>query len=358
MKEPLIKRLAGEAAVYALAIVGAVVAYALHLPLALLIGPILVVMPAAQAWHRLNVSPLPYAVALMVIGVALGQYFTPDVVSTWAEIGATLMLNSVATLLVTGMGFMFLRKQFQFDPATAAFAGLPGGILTVMEVSRESTADAGAVLFFQVFRIVLGATIIPLSYNLAGFDIPVSGVQPQTATNPFQWRDLLLLGPGSVAIAIIGRRLRFPSAEISLPLLWSATLYGTGQVTMTIPLWLPAVSFVIVGAAIGTLLPRPKLPDLIRMAAQTLMLFMLFMAATVTVALIAHRLLALDMATGILAFSPASLTEMIAVSVALDLDPALVAANNMFRMIFCSLLAPLLLVGLRRLYPDAQRAPQ
>lgn len=342
------RRLKGEASAYFLAVLGAVVAWSLGLPLAFLIGPLIVLTIMAQRWPQLQVSRPVYAVALMVVAVALGQYFNPDVVSTWREIAATLVMNAGMTLVGLFVGYHFLLRVFGYDPATAIFSGLPGGILTVMEVSRESDADAGAVLFFQVFRIVLGATSIPMLFALAGFDIPSAAVQQNSQAHPATLHDILFLVPGTLVLAVLGRKLRFPSAEISLPLIWSAILYGSGTVTMSIPVWLPAIGFIVVGAAVGTLLPRPSVSTLIRLVLHTTALFILFMALTIFVALLARHALGIGFATGVLTFSPASLTEMIAVSVALNLDPAMIAANNLFRMIFCSILAPILLIGLKQ----------
>lgn len=348
-KETLRRAITGEALAYMLAALGAAVALAIKLPLGILVGPMLVLSVASQRREFLRISPPVYAIGLIVIGVSLGRYFTPEVIETWQKIGGTLALNAAMTLAGLGIGYWFLTRILGYDPATAAFSGLPGGILTVMEVSRESDADAGKVLFFQVFRIVIGATTIPLAYSLAGFDVPPTGVRPTGATSDPNLPDALLLGLGALGLAFAGRKLRFPSAEISLPLIWSAVLYGSGTVSIALPLWLPALGFIVVGAAIGTLLPRLDFRTLVRLGTHTVLLFVLFMVLTVIAALIAVPLLGVDFATGVLTFSPASLTEMIAVAVALSLDPALVAANNLFRMIFCSVLAPFLLIILARM---------
>lgn len=334
----------GEAAAYCLAAAGAGVALWLSLPLALLMGPIVTLSALSQRFPALRVSPPIYGIGLIAIGAALGQYFTPEIVSTWATIGTTLVLNATMTLVGLVLGYLFLTRAFRYDPATAIFSGLPGGILTVLEVSKDSDADVGAVLFFQVFRIVLGATMFPLAYALAGFDVPSVGVQTIADPQPVTWRDASILVAASVGAAFVGRRIRFPSAEISAPLLVSAVLYGTGVVSMTIPLWVPAIGFVIVGGAIGTLLPRPGARKLLRLTLHTAAVFVVFVILTLGVSSVAQAALGIPFATGMLTFSPASLTEMIALALALDLDPPMVAANNMFRMIFCSLLAPALLL--------------
>lgn len=334
----------GEAAAYFLAAAGAGVALWLHLPLAMLIGPMVTLSVLSQRFPALRVSPPMYGIGLIAIGAALGQYFTPEIVSTWKTIGTTLLFNAVLTLTGLVLGYAFLTRAFRYDPATAIFSGLPGGILTVLEVSKDSDADVGAVLFFQVFRIVLGATMFPLAYALAGFDVPSVGVQTVADPVPPNWHDVGILLVASIGSAIIGRKIRFPSAEISAPLLVSAVLYGSGTINMTIPLWIPAIGFVIVGGAIGTLLPRPGARKLLRLTLHTAAVFVLFVALTLVAAMVAQVALGIPFATGVLTFSPASLTEMIALALALELDPPMVAANNMFRMIFCSVLAPALLL--------------
>jgi membrane AbrB-like protein len=344
----MLRALPREALTYVLAAAGALVAWALNLPLALLIGPTITISILAQRFPALHVSRPAYALGLGAIGLTLGQFFTPEIVSTWRSIGSALALNTALTLVGTVAGFLFLHRVLRYDAATAVFSGLPGGILTVLEVSKESEADVYAVLFFQVFRIVLGASCFPMAYAIAGFDVPVTGVPDQIQPTPASLRDVALLVLGGVAAAWLGRRMRFPSAEISAPLILSAYLFGSGSVTMTIPLWVPAVGFVIIGASIGTMLPRFGLGKLLRLAAHTGLLFAVFCILTLVAAGIAQTVLGLRFASAVLTFSPASLTEMIALSVALDLDPAMVAANNMFRMIFCSLLAPALLIFVGR----------
>ncbi len=256
------------------------------------------------------------------------------------------------TLAALALGVTLLHRGQGYDKAAAVFAGLPGGILTVMEVSRESEADASAVLFFQVFRIILGATLFPLAYALSRFDVPPTGVQAAAQVVAPDQREAVLLVVVCIAAAVPGRKLRFPSAEISAPLIAPAVLYPGGWVQMTISQWMPTLSFGVVGASIGTLLPRPGLRALLRRVRHTATLFAVFVTLTLAFALLARQLLGIPPAVAIPAFSPASLTEMIALAAALDLDPAMVAANNRFRMIFCSILAPVLLLAVGRRPPD------
>ncbi|TRD14875.1 AbrB family transcriptional regulator [Palleronia caenipelagi] len=335
-------RLGREGAAYALALLGALAAWALNLPLAFLVGPVVTMSVVSQRLPKLQVSRLAYALGLAVIGVGLGQYFTPETLDVWSGIAGAIALNTAITLTGIFLGFLLLSRVFGHDRRTAALAGLPGGILTVIEMARASNADTSAVLFFQVFRIVLGASLIPLGYAMSGFDVPTTGVRPVSNSVPATLHDLALLIGGSLIVMVLGRRLRIPSAEISLPLALSATLYATGVVTMTVPVWLVAGAFVVVGASVGTLLPRLKARLLLKLVLQTAVLFALFMALTFVAAFFASALFGLRPAVAILAFSPASLTEMIAVALALELDPAFVAANNMYRMLFCSVLAPFL----------------
>lgn len=341
-----VRQLAGAGATLALAAVGAAVAVVLSLPLALLVGPIIVLTVAAQRWPDLRVPAPLYGGALTVIGLTLGQHFTPELLATWRVIGASLVMNTVMTLLGTALGFVIMRRAFGVDPATAIFAGLPGGILTVMEVSREGNSDPGAVLFFQISRIILGATLIPLGFGLAGFNLPPGS--PPGDESAVIWWELGVLAVAGLGLGMAGRRARFPSAEVSVPLLFSAMMYATGAVSTTMPPVLPSLAFVIVGAAIGTLLPRPGLRGLAVMGVQTVLLFTAFFALTLGATMLAGPALGISVPTGILTFSPAGLTEMVAIALSLDMDPALVAANNLYRMIFCSLLAPLILIGLRR----------
>lgn len=348
MTHEVTKGAAGELMTYGLASAGAALAWSISLPLALLIGPMVTMSVCAQRFTSLRVSKRAYSLGLMAVGVALGQYFTPQVLSTWTHIVPALVLTAISSLVGLLLGYWLLHHVFRHSPATAVFSALPGGILTVLEVSKRSDAQAQSVLFFQILRIVLGATLIPLSFAAAGFSVPSSGLQEMAHWQAVSLHDVLWLALGCVVLTWLGRRIQFPSAEISIPMLWSAVLYGTNTVSMTIPMWLPAAGFIVVGAAIGTLLPRPGLRRLLALIFQTMVLFLLFMGLTLVGSWVANLWIGMAFPVGFLAFSPSSLTEMIAVALALELDPVLVAANNLFRMIFCSLLAPLLLLWTQR----------
>ena len=358
MRRWLSKPAVGELLTYCAATVGAALAWSFALPLALLIGPMVTLSVLAQRFPSLHVSKPAYGLGLLCVGMALGQFFTPEILATWATVGPALAINAVSSLVGLFLGYQLLTRVFGHNPATAVFSGLPGGILTVLEVSHQSNAKTQDVLFFQIFRIVLGATTIPLAFSIAGYTVPSTGVQSVAQPVPISLHDVLWLVLGSLTFTWLGRRMRFPSAEISIPMLWSAVLYGSNVVSMTIPMWLPAAGFIVVGASVGTLLPRPGIKRLLILISQTVALFLVFCTLTLISAWLSAAWMGIHLPTGILAFSPASLTEMIAVAVSLNLDPALVASNNMFRMIFCSLLAPVLLVWVnRREYLRVQGSP-
>jgi len=335
-------RVGSEGLTYAIAGAGAGIAWLLQVPLALLVGPVVLVCILSQRLPNLTVSRPIYGFGLALVGLVLGQYFTPDVLAQWAKITGALAVNTAVTLIGICAGYLLLSRVYGHDRRTAALGGLPGGVLAAIEMARTSSADTTAILFFQVFRIVLGASVIPIGYGLAGFQIPPTGVRSVAQTIPANAHDLALLVIGSVVLVLLGRRFRVPSAELLSPLLWSAGLYGSGWVTMTIPVWVAGLGFIVVGGAVGAMLPRLSLTRLLTLIGQSASLFALFMCATIAAAFLFGPVLNVAPGAAILAFSPASLTEMIAIALALDLEPALVAANNLFRMLICALVAPFL----------------
>lgn len=346
-RQPLTSALASQGLTLTLGTAGALVAWSLSLPLAFLVGPALVMLFASRALPALTVSPVLRALALVVIGAYLGSRFTPDLAAQMPLWAASLTLNAVMTVVTTCLGTIVLMRAFGYDPSTAAFAALPGGILSVLEVARQSDADQQAVMFLQVFRVALGTIALPFIIDGIGFDIPSTGLAETAAQDAAPLAQLALLMAACIGAAAIGRKIRFPSAELVAPMLLSATLYATGTVTAPIPGGGVIVSFIIVGTAVGATLPRPDIKPFLRLILHTGMVFTLMCGLTLIFAYGVHLGFGVSMIEAFLAFAPAGMTEMTAMAAALHLDPGYVAANNLVRLSLCSLLAPVILLGLK-----------
>lgn len=341
-------RLGYYALTLCVASVGGAIAWWLNMPLALMVGPMIAVLLAARKLPKLSLPTSLRGATLLGLGVYVGSRFTPELVQTIPDWSLSLGLNALMTLLTWAIVTWLLVKWLKMSAETAAFCAVPGGILAVIESSSKSTADTPTVLFVQAMRMILGMLILPFGINAMGYPISPTGMASSIGESAVSLSQTGIILGASVMAFILGRRLKMAAAEITGPMIATAILYATGTVDMVIPTWIVGVCFVVLGATLGLSLPTFKWSELFVLTQTSVFVFAVMAAITVIFAAIAHYGLGLNYIASLLAFAPSGMTEATSIAVALNLDPAYVAANNMARLTLCSLATPYILVLLKK----------
>ncbi len=146
------------------AAVGLVVGRLSRLPVATLLGPMLVAAAANLSGlsHGAQVPGALGAAAFLVIGIDVGLSFTRASLRT---IGATLPLATglIIALIVTCAGLgMVLSRVTGVSPLEGYLATTPGGLYAVLATATDSEADAVFVLAVQVLRLFVMLLTAPL----------------------------------------------------------------------------------------------------------------------------------------------------------------------------------------------------
>lgn len=328
--------------------VGGAIALWLQVPLAPLVGPAIAVFFASRKLPSLEVAAPLRGFTLLGLGVYIGSRFSPELIEQIPQWLPSLGLNALMTIVSWAACAWVLIKWLRIDAATAAFCAVPGGLLSVLECSSQSSADSNTVLFVQAMRVILGMLALPFGIHALGYPISASGVVQSVAIYAAGLDQVLYISVASLVAFICGRKLNIAAAELTGPMLATAILYATDVVNMTIPVWFVGACFVIFGTALGVSLPQLKWPQFLTLTRISLVVFLVLVSFTSIFAALAHFSLGLDFITSLLAFAPSGITEATSIAVALDMDTAYVAANNMLRLTLCSVAAPYILAHIKR----------
>ncbi len=276
-----------------------------------------------------------------VIGVVLGCSFHPGLWATAREWWLPLLLLPVFLGIAALLCVAWFRRVAGFDPATAYFAGMPGGIAEMVLMGGERGADERTVGLIHAARIFL--VVFTLPFVIRHVHAPAA-IPAKAVTAASHWPDLSLLlwGGGSmVAGLLIGRALRLPAWHLMGPLAVSALLHATGVTDFRVPAWLLAAAQVGLGATIGCRFGGLGLRAFVRIiglaAGSTLILLALTFAFAVSIG----RLTGLDPALLALAYSPGGLAEMSMVAISLALEPGVVIVHHLARVVLVLVAAPL-----------------
>lgn len=318
---------------------GAGIAMFLKIPLAPLIGAMAAVLAANRFGLDVFISPRLRIVIIMVVGAFLGSKFTPEVFTAmalwpWSLLAVTLYVP-IATALAT-LYFMRVTKQ---SPVTSFFSAVPGGVVAMIAIGTQLGGNTKSIIISQSFRVIFAVIIVPviLVEIIPGENIPMV----ITEGTLISWKAAGLVAMAAIFGALAGQKLRIPAAHIIGPLFASGLLFATGAVEGELPSHLLNACLVVMGTALGGLVPLTSRRELLLLSLHTLVVMIFLIALSGLFAIVLTAFLPLDPLAVLLAFAPGGLVEMSAIALSLDLSPQFVSAHHIVRILLCFLGAPL-----------------
>jgi membrane AbrB-like protein len=309
---------------------------AIGVPLGWMVGAM--VATSYLAWRDAAAVPrLVYPAGLLVLGLGLGQAFTPPVLAAVAGALPAILLGGTLSILAGIAVAPLHRRIARSDARTAYYASVPGGVVTMAVLAERAGAAVPAVTLAQTLRMAVVVLVFPplvALFAAAGRDAAFSAAPP-----PFHAGGLAVLMLGGAALAVAGARAGLPNAAMLAPCLLAMVLSGGGVMPSSVPRWLVDAAQVAMGASLGLrLTPRALAGGPRRQAVAGL-------ATGVAIAVLLGAMgLALGWAAGLppvaamLGMAPGGMPEMAVTAAALDLAVPLVLGFHLVRTVLCNLL--------------------
>lgn len=338
------------AATFALGAVGAGAGWLVHLPLPMLLGPLVLVAGASMAGVRLfghaPAVPQKWRYLLVpVVGVAIGAAVPPDILDQIGRWWITVLALLVFVPAAHAIGFWVFRRLGGLDRPTAYFAAMPGGFVESLEMGERAGARMDMLVALQFLRLAMCIVAIPIAFALVtGRAVGSGAVEPPGHDVPLTAWDALLLVAAAAGGWAAAARLRLPAAVLTGPLLASAALHGFGLTGATSPDWAVAATQWAMGTSLGA-----------RFSAFTgAQLWLAIRLSALNVALALALATAVALALGgpvgepapalILAFAPGGISEMSLVALSLQMSIVFVTLHHLLRIVLAVVVARL---GLR-----------
>jgi membrane AbrB-like protein len=313
----------------------------LHLPAALFLGAMAAGILVAVFDAHLTVPLWPTVIAQGLIGCLVARSIGPGVLTAIVR-QWPLFLAGVCSVLVISTLLGALLARCKVLPGTTAVWGTSPGAATVMVLMSEGFgADPRLVAYMQFLRVMLVAAAASIVTHLwVGSDAGTRGPAHWFATVAAVplWKTIAL----AVGGAILGARSAIPAGALLVPLFAGAALSGAGLITITLPHWLMAGCYIVVGWSIGLKFTRGIVLYAARVfpkiAASTLTLIALCGA----LAWLLHVAAGTDPLTAYLATSPGGADSVAIIAASSNVDVPFVMAMQMTRFIFVMLIGPTL----------------
>jgi membrane AbrB-like protein len=327
-------------AVLALSAVFTVAVDAMHLPAALLIGPMLAGIVASTNGATVRISPHGFRGAQVIIGSLVATSISVDIVEVFRTDGLLLLAVVVATLAAS-MALGWLISWWRILPGTTGVWGsAPGGASAMVFMAQAFGADARLVAFMQYLRVIAVSLAAAL---IARLWIGTTGTAPDVEW--FPPIDAVAIGSTlatGVAGAAAGRLLRVPSPYF----LGATTAYMIMHLGFDMPIqlphWLLAISYAVVGWSIGLSFTSQILAHAARALPLLLVSILALIAFCAGVAWLLVVQLGIDPLTAYLATSPGGLDSVaiIAAAAGSSVDLSFVMALQIARLLFILAFGP------------------
>lgn len=310
---------------------------ALHLSAALLIGPMAAAILVAAFEGRIQVGPIPFIGAQALVGCMIARSFKPALLHEVAREWPVFLIAVASVIAVSVMLGWIMARRRVLPGTTAIWGSFPGAAMAMTLMAEAFGADVRLVAFMQYLRVLMVAVVASAVARVtlgSGHAPDISWFAP-VAVGPLA--ATLLLAFGSAAIA---QRLHVPAGALLLPLVVAAVVQDMGWLTLTLPPWLLAISYAVIGWAIGQRFTREILSYALHAVPRviTAILALITICALLSVALMA--ITGVDALTAYLAMSPGGADSVAIIAASSKVDVPFVMAMQSARFLLVVMLGP------------------
>ncbi len=323
-----------------LGLLGALAARAIAMPLPWMLGPMCVCTLAAVLRLPIQGPMVLRPPMIMVLGVLLGSGFTPAVADRLVEWAASLSLLAVYIAAVGALAYPYFRRFARYDPVTAYFAAMPGGLTEMMLVGRAYGGDDRRIVLTHASRILLAVLAIPVFFRLTT-DVDMTDRSAfGVSVGDVALTDYAIL----VACALVGwplaRLARVPAAQLVGPMVVSAAVHLAGVSAAQPPQEIVNLAQWVMGTVIGCRFIGTAPAEVLRVMRYSVGATAIMLGLTVVFGWVLSALVGTDIEAVVLAYAPGGLAEMTLVALALGADVAFVATHHLVRIVLVVVCAP------------------
>lgn len=302
----------------------------LHLPAALLLGPMLAAILLGVRGHAVAVPRWGFMLAQGVVGTLMARAMPPTVLGEILK-GWPVILVGVASVVLTANVIGYMLARFRVLPGTTAVWGASPGAATAMVIMAEAYGgDTRLVAVMQYLRVLIVATSASLAARFY-LNVTITGSAAVDWFPPVHWVNLA----GTLAVIGVGlavsRIFRLTTGAMILPMIFGIGLQGAGILTVELPPALLAASYAVCGWAIGGRFTR----EILVYAARALPTILLAIVVLIGICAIYATVLAaatgVDFLTAYLATSPGGADSVAIIAASSNVDMSFVMAMQTMR---------------------------
>lgn len=312
-----------------------------HLPAALLLGPMFAGIILAILNRPVVVSKTSFGVAQAVVGAMIAHAIPPSV---FGRIAADwpLFISCIVSVIFASAILGWIMAKLQVFPGSTAIWGSSPGAAAAMTIMAESFgADVRLVAFMQYLRVMIVALVAVLVTRIwMGATSPDHAVATFTLFGSVRWLPfagtLLVIAAGY----LIARRVKLPSGPMLITLILGTIIEDTRVLSLELPPWLLALSYAVIGWSIGLRFTREIVWYAARALPRVLLSVLTLVAVCCGFAFLLVQFAGIDPLTAYLATSPGGADTVAIIASSSHVDISFVMAMQTGRFILVLITGP------------------
>ena len=324
-----------------ISIPGAIVADYFNIPLAWMLGPMIITSIAALSGLKIKMPKLALCSILIILGLHIGNYIDQNFFNqmiNWIWTSVIMFIYIIVCILVVSK---YLQKYSGYGQKASIFSAAPGALGPLMILAEHEKTDLSQIATSHLIRLIIIITVIPfIIVNNAMTETFIIDEFDYMAQDHF---NLILLLIATLIFIFIFNKIKIPAA------LLSGTLFASGllQITDVASYKLPDASInfclLILGASVGCRFAEKTVKEIASnsfhgLVATTILVLLGLFAAYVSTFFVDTNILTL-----ILSFSPGGIYEVAVIAIAFDLEPDFVAFHHIIRLLMILFTVPVIL---------------
>jgi membrane AbrB-like protein len=297
-------------------------------------------MIVAGRGSALRVPVWTFALAQAVVGCLIARSFTTSLFHT---VGRHIILFvSVAgsvLLVATALGVL-LTKLRVLPGSTALWGSFPDAATVLVLLSDSFGGDMRLVALMQYLRVVM----VALTASLVGrfWGLPGAAAHSASWLAPVSWPSFAVLLALILLGGLVAPRLCVPAGPLLVPMVLATVLQDAAGLRVELPRPLLAVSYVLVGWAIGLRFTRDVFSLAARALPRVLGSTAALIAACAGIGWVLARVTGIDALTAYFATSPGGADSIAIIAASTPVDLSFVMAVQTGRFVSVLLLGPTL----------------
>lgn len=310
--------------------VGGSLASMVHLPLPWMTGPLVAMAACRFSGVEVDAPGFARPVGQIIIGTALGLYFTPAIAFQVIAYAPFMILAGLFAMLTGHLSSLVLARGAGIDQVSAFFASVPGGAAEMSVLAERFGARVDQVAVGQSMRIAVVVIVFPAVFQYAGWSGTVTYEESQKLVEPVGLLRLFAAGAGG---GLLLRFCQVPNGFTIGALSASVALTVAGVNWTAMPSTISNAGQLLIACALGSRFEQ----SFLRRAPR----FVAALFASIFVAMLISVLFGLGLAwvvdrawpTLVLATAPGGIAEMAITAKVLHLGVPMVTAFHVTRMI-------------------------